>query len=126
MKTILLVDDEFGITDVLGDVLAEKGFSVIVARNGSDGLRRVEERRPDLILLDYMMPVMDGCEVLRILAAHEEQRNIPVVLMSALPRESIAADCQSAGFLRKPFDLDTLFSELSRLLGAIDTASRAT
>jgi CheY-like chemotaxis protein len=118
MKTILLVDDESGITDVLEEVLADKGYEVVVAYNGSDGLRRVYERRPDFILLDYMMPVMDGCEMLRILAGHEDHRNIPVVLMSALPRESIAADCKPAGFLRKPFDLDELFSELSRLLGA--------
>lgn len=118
MKTVLLVDDEFGITDVLSELLAEYGFGVVVARNGKDGLRRVDEGRPDVILLDYMMPVMDGCEMMRVLAGHDVHRDIPVVLMSAMPATSIPLNCKPAAFLRKPFGIDVLLSELSRLLGA--------
>ncbi|HEX6242550.1 MAG TPA: response regulator, partial [Polyangiales bacterium] len=69
---MLVVDDEFGIVDSLSEVLSERGFTVVGAANGKDALRRVAERRPDLIVLDYMMPVMDGREMLRQLQADAE------------------------------------------------------
>jgi CheY-like chemotaxis protein len=117
VKTVLVVDDEFGITDALGDVLGEEGFHVVVARNGKDGLRRVGEQRPDIILLDYMMPVMDGRDMLKALQADPASRDIPVVTMSALARAQLPADFTPAAFLRKPFDIDMLLTELRRLLG---------
>jgi CheY-like chemotaxis protein len=116
VKSVLVVDDDYGIADALSDVLGEEGFAVTVVRNGKDAMKRVNEQRPDLILLDYMMPVMDGCQVLRALAAHDGQRTIPVILMSAVPRASIPPDCRPAAFLRKPFDIDVLLVELKRLL----------
>ena len=117
MTLVLVVDDEFGIVDSLSEVLSEHGFAVASAANGKDALRRVTERRPDLILLDYMMPVMDGQEMLRQLQADAELREIPVVMMSAVPRSNLPPSCAPSGFLRKPFDLDALFAELGRLLG---------
>lgn len=119
MTVVLVIDDEFGIVDSLSEVLSERGFTVTSASNGKDALRRVMERRPDLILLDYMMPVMDGQEMLRQLQADAELRQIPVVMMSAVPRSSLPQTCTPAGFLRKPFDLDGLFEEVARLLGSV-------
>jgi CheY-like chemotaxis protein len=116
VKTLLVVDDEVGITDALHDLLSEEGFAVLTARNGKDGLKRIDEKRPDLILLDYMMPVMDGREVLLALQADAAYRDIPVIMMSAMPRSSIPADCKPAAFLRKPFEIDRLLAEVSRLL----------
>jgi CheY-like chemotaxis protein len=113
---VLVVDDEFGIVDSLTDVLSESGFTVASAANGKDGLRRVVERQPDVILLDYMMPVMDGPEMLRQLQADPQLQQIPVVMMSAVPRSSLPTSCTPNGFLRKPFDLTALFAELERLL----------
>jgi CheY-like chemotaxis protein len=120
---VLVVDDEFGIVDSLTDVLGESGFTVASAANGKDGLRRVAERHPDVILLDYMMPVMDGPEMLRQLQTDPQLQQIPVIMMSAVPRSSLPQSCTPNGFLRKPFDLHALFAELERLLGA---AGRAT
>ncbi len=116
MKNVLVVDDDYGIADALSDVLSEEGFAVTVVRNGKDAMKRIDEQRPDIMLLDYMMPVMDGCQVLRALDANPEQRTIPVILMSAVPRASIPPDCKPAAFLRKPFDIDVLLRELRRLL----------
>lgn len=118
MKLVLVVDDEFGIVDSLSEVLSERGFAVAGAANGKDALRRVMERRPDLILLDYMMPIMNGPDMLRALQADAELRTIPVVMMSAVPRASLPEGCEPSGFLRKPFDLDALLAEVDRLLGA--------
>jgi CheY-like chemotaxis protein len=118
VKTLLVVDDEVGITDALNDLLSEEGFAVLIARNGKDGLKRIVEKRPDLILLDYMMPVMDGRELLLTLQGDPAYRDIPVILMSAMPQSSIPTDCKPAAFLRKPFALDLLLAEVGRLLTA--------
>jgi CheY-like chemotaxis protein len=117
VKTLLVVDDEEGILEALSDALSDEGYRVLIARNGKDGLKRVSETLPDLILLDYMMPVMDGRELLKVLRAEPTYRHIPVVMMSAMPRSSLPADCEPTAFLRKPFNLDTLLAELERLLG---------
>jgi CheY-like chemotaxis protein len=117
VKTLLVVDDEVGITDALNDLLSEEGFLVLVANNGKEGLARIAEKRPDLILLDYMMPVMDGRELLLTLQGDPAYRNIPVLMFSAIPRSSIPSDCKPTAFLRKPFSIDRLLSEVGRLLG---------
>ncbi|HYO73199.1 MAG TPA: response regulator [Archangium sp.] len=117
MKTLLVVDDEAGITEALNDLLSEEGFHVLVAPNGRVALERVAERRPDLILLDYMMPVMDGREVLLALQGDAAARDVPVLMMSAVPRSSLPADCKPTAFLRKPFTIDRLLVEVNRLLG---------
>ena len=115
MKTVLVVDDDFGIAEALSDVLSEEGFAVTVVRNGKDALRRVGEQKPDVILLDYMMPVMDGCQVMRALDGDAELRSIPVILMSAVPRASIPRDCNPFATLRKPFDIEVLLEVLQKL-----------
>ncbi len=117
MKTLLVVDDEVGITDALNDLLSEEGFLVLVAGNGKEALARIAEKRPDLILLDYMMPGMDGRELLLTLQGNPAYQNLPVLMMSAIPRSSIPADCKPTAFLRKPFSIDRLLSEVGRLLG---------
>ncbi|QRO02165.1 response regulator [Archangium violaceum] len=116
MRTLLVVDDEVGITDALTDLLGDEGYLVLVAHNGKDGLKRIAEKRPDLLLLDYMMPVMDGRELLLALQADPAYQGLPVILMSAMPRSSIPPDCKPAAFLRKPFELDQLLAEVGRLL----------
>lgn len=116
MKTVLVVDDESGILESLEEVLGDEGFSVTIARNGKDALAKVASQRPDLVLLDYMMPVMDGRETLRALRNEPATRDLPVIMMSALPRKSLPADCVPDAFLRKPFEIDALLRELSRLV----------
>lgn len=118
MKTLLVVDDEVGITEALNDLLSEEGFHVLVAATGKEALARLAEKRPDLILLDYMMPVMDGRDVLNALQCDAAHRHIPVLMMSAMPRSSLPLDCQPTAFLRKPFTIDRLLAEVHRLLGS--------
>jgi CheY-like chemotaxis protein len=117
VKTLLVVDDEAGITEALSDLLSEEGFHVLVASHGREALARLAEKRPDLILLDYMMPVMDGRELLLALQGDAAHRDIPVLMMSAVPRSSLPPDCQPLAFLRKPFTIDRLLVEVNRLLG---------
>lgn len=82
-KKILAVDDEQDLLDLMEIILGAEGFTVITAVNGQEALLKVHQDRPDLVLLDVMMPVMDGWEVLKALKGNEDTVNIPVVLVTA-------------------------------------------
>lgn len=119
MKTVLLVDDEHAILDALSGILEDEGFRVVTAGNGREALARMEEARPDVALVDVMMPVMDGRELLRELQADARWKTIPVVLMSAVPRSILSRDApiDCADFFHKPFDLWKLIDRLRELAG---------
>jgi len=116
MSKLLIVDDEVAILEALMDILSVEGYAVSTAANGAEGLQQVGRDRPDLILLDLMMPVMDGQEMLRRLKEDPSLRSIPVVVMSA--GRVTKAELQGSRFLAKPFELDdlldTVTAELNR------------
>ena len=117
MLTVLVVEDEFGVAEVLDAILTDEGFCVTVASNGQQALARIAERRPDLLLLDYMMPVLDGAGVLQALAADRSADSLPVVVMSALPEESVAAVTRRyAAFLHKPFRIRSVLAAIEQAM----------
>ena len=119
MQTVLVVDDEFGIVGVLEDVLSGAGYRVVTAIDGRRGLERLEESKPDVVLLDCMMPVLDGPGMLRAMAAHTVYNGIPVIMMSSLPEAAIAEMAQGyTAFLRKPFKIGVLIETITRVLGS--------
>jgi CheY-like chemotaxis protein len=107
---VVIVDDEFGLAELIAEVLAEKGYSTAIAINGQLGLALLRERRPDLVLLDLMMPVLNGTEVMREMKADPLLAGVPVVLMTALP-EAVPANEGLAyeAVLQKPFTPERLF-----------------
>lgn len=117
MNTVLLVDDEHAILDALSGILEDEGFRVVTAGNGREALARLEEGMPDVALVDVMMPVMDGRELLREMQGDPRWRGIPVVLMSAVPQGILERDAPltCAGFFQKPFDLWQLLARLREL-----------
>ena len=117
MSKLLIVDDEGAILEALPDILSVEGYDVATAANGAEGLKRAGEERPDLILLDLMMPVMDGQEMLRRLKESPDLRTIPVVVMSA-GRVS-KSELQGSRFLAKPFELDDLLDTVSAELNRV-------
>ena len=118
MATILVVDDEFGIAEVLDAALTDAGHRVVTAMNGREGLRRLAEVTPDIVFLDFMMPVMNGPAMLREMQSTPAYRAIPVVLMSSLPEATVAALSNSyRAFLRKPFVLRSAIDVMGRILG---------
>jgi len=84
MKTILFIEDEPGLQRTLGDVLRRNGYKVINALNGEIGLKLLEKEKPDLILLDLVLPKMNGFEVLKELKANPETKEIPVIVLTNL------------------------------------------
>ncbi|MGH7913633.1 MAG: response regulator [Candidatus Binataceae bacterium] len=116
-KTILIVDDEIGILEVLESILDDAGFKVISAINGKEALTRLQETIPDLVIVDFMMPLLDGEGVIKAMRANDRLRAIPVILASALPERAVRQRCITyQSFLRKPFKIERLMEEICRLL----------
>jgi CheY-like chemotaxis protein len=107
--SILVVDDDPDILAALSAVMNEEGFSVQVARNGQEALDLVGAVPPALILLDLMMPVMDGREFGSRIRGCPDWANIPIIVLSAdRDARSTAQDLDAAGCLTKPFELEAL------------------
>jgi DNA-binding response OmpR family regulator len=117
MKTIVILDDEFSLTDVLATALSNAGFRVHTGANGALGLELISEHVPDLVLLDYMMPGLDGPSVLRAMRADERLARIPVLIMSSLPESIVGGNCTGyATFLRKPFLFEAVLAAVERAI----------
>ncbi len=84
-RKIMVVDDEYEVADIVKKMLESEGYDVITANSGEECLKKLEKERPDLILLDIMMPVMDGWTTLRKIKSNEKWRSIPVSMLTALP-----------------------------------------
>ena len=118
MRTVLVVDDEFGVAEVIEAILEDEGYRVLTAVNGRQGLARLAENRPDLVLLDMMMPIVDGPAMLKAMKADPQFADIPVVMMSSLDPRSVDAECTGyAAFLRKPFRAAAVTDLVARLIG---------
>lgn len=116
MKTILVVDDEVDNTEVLRLLLETEGYVVDSAPNGRECLERMREARPDVLVLDLMMPVMSGWEVLDVLAHDDRLREVPVIVASAGDPKSVACEYRHA-WLQKPIDIERLLGLVRQLAG---------
>jgi DNA-binding response OmpR family regulator len=120
-KTILICDDDPLLVDLLEYRLASRGYAVAVAEDGGKALRRLQEMKPDAILLDAMMPVIDGYEVLRKIRENPETAQIPVIMLTARKQEQdivMALELGANDYLVKPFIPEELVARLGRLLEA--------
>jgi CheY-like chemotaxis protein len=114
---ILVVDDDSAILDLIAQVLVDEGYQVLTCGSGHTAVELAREWFPRLILLDLMMPEMNGWQVVAALKASPQTRAIPVMILSA--RRDVAETADHLGvtaFLEKPFDLDELLSHVHRIL----------
>ena len=111
---ILVVEDERAIRDLIVMLLSDEGYEALVAPNGAVALDLVRQTSPRLILLDLMMPVMDGRAFLRACRAEALCRNVPVVVMSAASTAPMVEKLRAAAFLAKPFDLGDVLGVVER------------
>jgi two-component system, cell cycle response regulator DivK len=119
MKKILIVEDVDFNRDLLTQLLEEE-FDLIVATDGQAGIAAAEQERPDLILMDLSLPVIDGWEATRRLKAHAELKSIPIIALTARAMRGDEAKARASGcddFLTKPIDEALLFQMLNRYLG---------
>jgi len=118
-ERILVVDDDQDIVEMLADILELEGFHTISAFNGEEALEKTKAEKPDLILLDIMMPDIDGFEVCEKLKDDSETKDIPVVMVTAkkdtgsyLDAITVAAD----GYITKPFEVREIMKEIRKWL----------
>lgn len=116
MRSILLVDDDADTRRTLREFLTGEGFLAHTARDGQHALNVLERIQPDLILLDYKMPVMDGKQFLSVMRRTPKIQTIPVVILSAATREWSGANLEVVDVLTKPVDLDVLLATVGRIL----------
>jgi two-component system, chemotaxis family, chemotaxis protein CheY len=116
---VVVVEDEATIRETIAEVLEDEGYSVEQARHGAEGLLKVQRRRPDVIVLDLMMPVMDGWAFARACNPRSDGRAIPIMIMSASPDLARSAEQLHPYGVRaavaKPFDLEVLVAVVGRL-----------
>jgi len=116
MTRVLVVDDEAAIRDLVSDMLHDEGYDVVAARNGTEALQALAETPPDLLLTDWMMPIMNGRDLLEHLRQQPHLDGMAVVVMSAAVRPDVEAGTVAA-FLPKPFELAHLLDVVSTLVG---------
>lgn len=121
-KKILAIDDENDALLIIKTALSSEGYEVITATNGYDGLAMAEEQQPDLIILDLMMPEMNGFEVLTQLKSNDLTGQIPVIVVSGLSDKEKIRMALSKGtdyYIIKPYEYDDLINKVRQALGEI-------
>ncbi|MDD5560681.1 MAG: response regulator [Candidatus Omnitrophica bacterium] len=119
LKKILVVDDEKAIVEMLTMRLEANGYQVISAADGQEGLDKLRSERPDLIILDLMLPKIDGYKVCRILKFDEKYKHIPIILFTARTQEidiKLGEEVGADAYIMKPFEPDILLGKVAELL----------
>ncbi len=118
-KLILIVDDEPDILKIVIFRLQKSGYEVITAQDGKTGLQLADKKKPDLILLDLRLPVMDGSEVYQRLKSDENLKKIPVIFLTASAEEGIKdkmKELGSDGYIIKPFEPEELLDKVKKYI----------
>lgn len=119
-KKVLIIEDDFSIRELYRLELTREGFEVIIAVDGAKGLWKAKNLKPDLILLDIMLPKLDGLAVLRALKREDETKDIPVVLLSNLGHEAVIKEGLSLGvigyFIKAAYTPSQIIKEIKNFL----------
>lgn len=119
-KKILIVDDEQDIVETLKFILEAQGYTCFCAYNGEDGLNQAKEIMPDLIILDVMMPKINGYKISRLLKYDNKYKNIPIIMVTARSQEQDKLIGEETGvneYISKPFELDEILAVVKKYLG---------
>lgn len=115
---ILIIDDDKAVREVVNLLLSSEGFEVLEAIDGEDGLNKINSKKPDLILLDIIMPKINGYMLLNKLSQDKELKKIPVILLTATSQMagSISLGSHSVDNIHKPFEPDDLINKIKKKL----------
>ncbi len=123
---VLVVDDEADLVRILQFGLQAIGYQVETASDGQEALKKAREAKPDIILLDLMLPKLDGYKVCRLLKFDERYKNIPIIILSARTQEGdqlLAMEMGANRFITKPYDFSEVLSHIETLLKSVPTSS---
>lgn len=118
-KKVCIIDDEASIRDIYQTALSADGYEVVTAVDGEDGLRVIREQKPDIILVDIMMPKMDGLELMREIRKDSDFHKIPIIVMTNVDDRNIA---QKAGNLNVEFYLTKSLFEPKKVVAIVAEA----
>jgi CheY-like chemotaxis protein len=116
-QKVIVIDDDIISQNILRSILAQAGYSVVVASDGDEGIKRINDDLPDLIILDIMMPGKDGGDVAAALKENPETKDIPIVFVSSLVQDEQSRSCgvdKKISFVAKPFNRETLLNEIKK------------
>jgi two-component system phosphate regulon response regulator PhoB len=119
---VLVMEDEDALATLLSYNLEKEGYRVVVASDGEEGMLQIEERLPDLVLLDWMLPKLSGIEVCRRIRGKSETRNMPIIMLTARGEESDrirGLDTGADDYLTKPFSMSELIARIRAVLRRI-------
>ena len=115
MKTVLVVDDELDIVEAVKSILEDEQYNVIACGNGREAMKCLGKTKPDLAIIDIMMPLMNGYETIKAIRKSPELGKIPILVMSAIHPSVKVEEHGWDGFLKKPFSLRELLAQVHRL-----------
>ncbi|MEA2858432.1 MAG: hypothetical protein QOC72_471 [Methylobacteriaceae bacterium] len=119
MQTILIVDDEWALAEVLSAILRDEGYRTLVAGNGREAEALLKSERVDLVVVDFMMPIMDAPELIAWMKGDPALSAIPLIIMTSLPETTVRARAEGfAAYLQKPFMIDDIAEAVARHLPA--------
>ncbi len=127
-KTILVVDDEKDLLDLIEYNLKKEGFQVLKAENGEQGIALAKESKPDLVLLDIMMPRMDGLEAVEIMRKDDDLKRIPIIFLTARSDEKTEVEGLNKGgddYITKPISTTKLISRIKAVMRRFDETQEA-
>ncbi len=128
-KTVVCIEDEPGVIELIRLILERRGLGVVGAENGPDGLAAIRQSKPMLVLLDLMLPGMDGWEVYRRMKADEAMKNIPVIVVTAKAEgidEVLAKHIAKVDdYIKKPFSLQELLQSVERVMARAAATHKA-
>lgn len=118
-KKILIVDDEKDITETLGFMLKAKGYEVVTGNDGEEGLKLAKEQAPDLIILDVMMPKINGYKICRLLKFDAKYKQIPIIMVTARSQDEdkiIGEETGADEYVTKPFEFSEILEKINKYL----------
>ncbi len=118
-KKILVVDDEMDLVETVRFPLEMEGYQVLISYNGEDALNQARKENPDLILLDLMLPKLDGYKVCRLLKFDERYKHIPILMLTAKIQEKdkvLGMETGANEYITKPFEMDDLLRKVKAYL----------
>lgn len=118
-KRILVIEDEEALANMMKIRLEKNGYDVLLAYDGEDGLKKTKEEMPDLILLDIILPIMDGWTVCKQLKADPKTKAIPIIVISAIEKRALTEKSTDAGaddYILKPLNAKDLLAKIAALI----------
>ncbi len=120
-KKILVIDDEKDITETISFMLQAQGYEVVEGYDGEEGLKLAKEVMPDLIILDVMMPKINGYKIARLLKYDNKYKHIPIIMVTARGQDTdklIGEETGADEYITKPFEFEEILNAVSKHLGA--------